>query len=189
VQCAPLAQVVDVLQIPALLCRQTDLIQAAAETGRPLNIKKGQFLSAIEMHQVAKKAQGFGAQVMLCERGNSFGYHLLVNDMRGLCVMAQTGCPVIFDATHSVQKPGALGDKSGGERQFVESLARAAVAVGVSGIFMETHPDPDSALSDGPNMVPLNEIEPLMNTLLALDAVTKKHAYCHFSERSFHRVD
>jgi 2-dehydro-3-deoxyphosphooctonate aldolase (KDO 8-P synthase) len=181
-QCAMAAQGVDILQIPALLCRQTDLIEAAVRTGCPVLIKKGQFLSPAEMSQVVAKARAAGGQrLMVCERGTSFGYNTLVNDMKGLPVLASTGCPVIFDATHSVQKPGALGDKSGGERQFVECLARAAVAVGVAGIFMETHPDPDRALSDGPNMVPLGDMEALLISLKQIDDLSKSLKYVPFS--------
>ncbi|HBC55411.1 MAG TPA: 3-deoxy-8-phosphooctulonate synthase, partial [Alphaproteobacteria bacterium] len=157
--CAAAAQAVDVLQIPAFLCRQTDLLLAAAATGKPVNVKKGQFLAPWDMKNVAQKIIGAGNdQVMLCERGASFGYNTLVSDMRGLPIMAQTGCPVIFDATHSVQQPGGQGTTSGGQREFVPVLARAAVAVGVAGLFMETHPDPDNAPSDGPNMVPLSDM-------------------------------
>ncbi len=181
-QCKEVASVVDVLQIPAFLCRQTDLIQAAAETGKPLNIKKGQFLSPQEMKAVVKKAQAYGNdKVMVCERGVSFGYNTLVNDMRALPIMAETGCPVIFDVTHSVQRPGALGDKSGGERQFTETLARAAIGVGVAGLFIETHPDPECALSDGPNMIPLEFMRGLLSTLKALDDLTKSFPYQSFS--------
>lgn len=184
-QCAPVAEVVDVLQIPAFLCRQTDLIKAAAETGRVLNIKKGQFLAPWDMKAVLEKARTFGAQnVMLCERGASFGYNTLVSDMRSLPQMQAFGAPVIFDATHSVQQPGGLGSASGGQRAFVETLARAAVAVGVAGVFLETHPDPDKALSDGPNMVPLEQVEELLSTLRALDMLTKQRPYADFSFQS-----
>jgi 2-dehydro-3-deoxyphosphooctonate aldolase (KDO 8-P synthase) len=173
-QCAPTAEAVDVLQIPAYLCRQTDLVVAAAETGRPLNIKKGQFLAPWDMANVFAKARDAGNDnVMLCERGASFGYNLLVSDMRALPVLAETGCPVVFDATHSVQQPGGLGGTSGGQREFVPVLARAAVAVGVAAVFMETHRDPDSAPSDGPNMVPLDEMPALLERLVALDRLTK----------------
>ncbi len=169
-----IACVVDVLQTPAFLCRQTNFIQKVARAGRPLNIKKGQFLSPGEMtHVVAKATEVGNRDVMVCERGFAFGYNNLVADMRSLPILARTGCPVIFDATHSVQQPGALGGASGGERQFVAALARAAVAVGVAGVFLETHPDPDRALSDGPNMVPLGEMEALLRTLQALDCVVK----------------
>jgi len=176
-QCKPVAEVVDVLQIPAFLCRQTDLIVAAARTGRALNIKKGQFLAPWDMrHVVAKAAEAGNPDVMACERGVSFGYNTLVSDMRALPVLAEIGCPVIFDATHSVQQPGGQGASSGGERRFVPVLARAAVAVGVAGVFLETHPDPDKASSDGPNMVPLAELEPLLRELLELDAIAKRRA-------------
>lgn len=186
-QCARVADVVDVLQIPALLCRQTDLVVAAASTGCVLNIKKGQFLSPPEMHQVARKATEAGNnRVLLCERGSSFGYNLLVNDMRGLAIMAESGHPVIFDATHSVQRPGGLGDRSGGESCYVEALARAAVGIGIAGIFMETHHEPKNALCDGPNMVPLNFVEGLLETLQCIDRVTKKRAYQGFSLPSFY---
>ncbi len=168
------AAVVDVLQTPAFLCRQTDFIQNVARTMKPVNIKKGQFLSPWEMKNVAEKARAVGnEQIMVCERGASFGYNNLVSDMRSLVVMRDTGCPVVFDATHSVQLPGGQGDKSGGQREFVPALSRAAVAVGVSGVFMETHPDPDKALSDGPNAWPLGQMEPLLKTLIALDRVSK----------------
>ncbi len=173
-QCAATAEVVDVLQIPAFLCRQTNLIVAAAETGRPLNIKKGQFLAPWDMANVVAKAVSAGNEnVMLCERGTSFGYNALVSDMRSLPVLAQTGCPVVFDATHSVQQPGGLGGRSGGQREFVPVLARAAVAVGVAAVFLETHRDPDGAPSDGPNMVPLDEMPGLLDRLVALDRLTK----------------
>lgn len=181
-QCAPLAEVVDVLQIPALLCRQTDLLVAAARTGRAINIKKGQFLSPREMENVIAKCFHEGNQnVLICERGTCFGYNTLINDMKALPILAHLGCPVVFDATHSVQKPGALGDKSGGEREFVEALARAAIAIGVAGLFLETHPDPDRALSDGPNMVPLQYLEPLLRTLQNIDALTKSMHYLPIS--------
>ncbi|HEV7457477.1 MAG TPA: 3-deoxy-8-phosphooctulonate synthase [Roseococcus sp.] len=174
-QCAAVAPVVDVLQIPAFLCRQTDLLLAAAATGRAVNVKKGQFLAPWDMKHVAAKITGAGnPRVLLTERGTSFGYNTLVSDMRGLPVMAEeSGLPVIFDATHSVQQPGGQGGSSGGQRQFVETLARAAVAVGVAGLFIETHEDPDRAPSDGPNMVPLAEFEALITRLQALDAVVK----------------
>jgi 2-dehydro-3-deoxyphosphooctonate aldolase (KDO 8-P synthase) len=169
------AEVVDVLQTPAFLCRQTDFIVKVASAGRPVNIKKGQFLSPWEMKHVVDKARSTGnAQVMACERGASFGYNNLVSDMRSLVVMRDTGCPVVFDATHSVQLPGGAGGKSGGQREFVPALARAAVAVGVAGLFMETHPDPDRALSDGPNSWPLNRMEDLLANLLELDRVVKR---------------
>ena len=173
-QCAPVAEVVDVLQIPAFLCRQTDLLVAAAETGRAVNVKKGQFLAPWDMKNVVAKLTGAGnSRVLTTERGVSFGYNTLVSDMRALPIMAEIGAPVIFDATHSVQQPGGRGGTSGGERRFVETLARAAVAVGVAGVFIETHPDPDNAPSDGPNMVPLKDFERLVATLQAFDAVAK----------------
>ena len=176
-QCAPAAEAVDVLQIPAFLSRQTDLIIAAARTGRALNIKKGQFLAPLDMKNAIAKAVAAGNRnVMACERGVSFGYNTLVSDMRALPVLAEIGCPVVFDATHSVQQPGGQGDSSGGERRFVPVLARAAVAVGVAAVFMETHPDPDKAPSDGPNMVPLGEFEALVADLLAFDALAKGRA-------------
>jgi len=168
------AAVVDVLQTPAFLCRQTDFIQNVAKAGKPVNVKKGQFLSPWEMKHVSDKALETGnTQIMVCERGASFGYNNLVSDMRSLAVMRETGCPVVFDATHSVQLPGGAGGKSGGQREFVPVLSRAAVAVGIAGIFMETHPDPDKALSDGPNAWPLQKMESLLQTLLELDRVTK----------------
>jgi len=168
------ASVVDVLQTPAFLCRQTDFIQNVAKTGKPVNVKKGQFLSPWEMKHVADKALETGnTQIMVCERGASFGYNNLVSDMRSLAVMRETGCPVVFDATHSVQLPGGAGGKSGGQREFVPVLSRAAVAVGIAGIFMETHPDPDKALSDGPNAWPLGKMEALLETLLVLDRAVK----------------
>jgi 2-dehydro-3-deoxyphosphooctonate aldolase (KDO 8-P synthase) len=166
-----------VLQTPAFLCRQTDFIQKVARAGRPVNIKKGQFLSPWDMRNVVNKARAAGNNdIMVCERGASFGYNNLVSDMRSLSVMRETNCPVVFDATHSVQLPGGQGTKSGGQREFVPVLARAAVAVGVAGVFMETHPDPDKALSDGPNAWPLGKMEALLETLQALDAVAKKSA-------------
>ncbi|MBT8048628.1 MAG: 3-deoxy-8-phosphooctulonate synthase [Xanthomonadales bacterium] len=171
------ASVVDVMQTPAFLCRQTNFIQRVAAAGIPVNLKKGQFLSPWEMSNVVEKAKATGnRQIMVCERGVSFGYNNLVSDMRSLAVMRETGCPVVFDATHSVQLPGGQGGSSGGQREFVPVLARAAVAVGVSGLFMETHPNPDQALSDGPNAWPLGQIEELLITLKALDAVSKKNA-------------
>jgi 2-dehydro-3-deoxyphosphooctonate aldolase (KDO 8-P synthase) len=174
-QCAIAAEVVDVLQIPAFLCRQTDLLVAAARTGRAVNVKKGQFLAPWDMKNVADKVTGAGnPDVMVCERGTSFGYNTLVSDMRALPVLAEIGCPVVFDATHSVQQPGGQGTSSGGQRQFVPVLARAAVAVGVAAVFIETHPDPDKAPSDGPNMVPLSQFEALVAELLAFDALAKK---------------
>jgi 2-dehydro-3-deoxyphosphooctonate aldolase (KDO 8-P synthase) len=173
-QCAPVAEVVDVLQIPAFLCRQTDLLLAAAATGRAVNVKKGQFLAPWDMKNVAAKITDAGnPRVILTERGASFGYNTLVSDMRALPIMAHTGHPVVFDATHSVQQPGGQGASSGGQREFVETLARAAVAVGVAGLFIETHPDPDNAPSDGPNMVPLREFEALVARLQAIDALVK----------------
>jgi 2-dehydro-3-deoxyphosphooctonate aldolase (KDO 8-P synthase) len=174
-QCAPVAEVVDVLQIPAFLCRQTDLLVAAAKTGRAVKIKKGQFLAPWDMKNVVAKVVGSGnPNVLVTERGASFGYNTLVVDMRALPTMAAIGCPVIFDATHSVQQPGGQGTSTGGDRRFVAPLARAAVAVGVAGLFIETHQDPDNAPSDGPNMVPLKEFEGLMRDLMALDAVAKR---------------
>jgi 2-dehydro-3-deoxyphosphooctonate aldolase (KDO 8-P synthase) len=176
-QCAPAAEAVDVLQIPAFLSRQTDLIQAAARTGRAVNIKKGQFLAPWDMAHVVGKALAAGnANVLACERGVSFGYNTLVSDMRALPILAEIGCPVVFDATHSVQQPGGAGASSAGERRFVPVLARAAVAVGVAAVFLETHPDPDKAPSDGPNMVPLSAFEPLLAELLELDALVKRQA-------------
>lgn len=173
------AAVVDVLQTPAFLCRQTDFIQAAASAGKPVNIKKGQFLAPWDMKQVVGKArQASGADnIMVCERGASFGYNNLVSDMRSLMVMRETGCPVVFDATHSVQLPGGQGDKSGGQREFVPVLARAAVAAGVSGLFMETHPDPDLALSDGPNAWPLGRMREMLETLIELDNLVKRKGF------------
>jgi 2-dehydro-3-deoxyphosphooctonate aldolase (KDO 8-P synthase) len=172
------AAVVDVLQTPAFLCRQTNFITRVAEAGIPVNIKKGQFLSPWEMGNVVDKAKATGnTHIMVCERGASFGYNNLVSDMRSLAVMRSTGCPVVFDATHSVQLPGGQGSTSGGQREFVPVLARAAVAVGVSGLFMETHPDPDKALSDGPNAWPLGQLEGLLETLKALDQVSKSAPY------------
>jgi 2-dehydro-3-deoxyphosphooctonate aldolase (KDO 8-P synthase) len=174
-QCAPVAEAVDVLQIPALLCRQTDLLVAAAQTGRAINVKKGQFLAPWDMKNVAAKIAASGNdRVLLCERGASFGYNTLVSDMRSLPVMKETGFPVVFDATHSVQQPGGLGTASGGDRRYVPVLARAAVAVGVAGVFMETHQDPDRAPSDGPNMVHLKNLPELLGTLVAFDRIAKK---------------
>jgi len=177
-QCAEAAAAVDVLQIPAFLCRQTDLLLAAAKTGKVVNVKKGQFLAPWDMANVVAKITGAGNRnVLVTERGASFGYNTLVSDMRALPIMARTtGAPVIFDATHSVQQPGGQGTSSGGEREFVPVLARAAVAVGVAGVFIETHPDPDHAPSDGPNMVPLRQFEGLVRTLMSFDEVTKKLA-------------
>jgi 2-dehydro-3-deoxyphosphooctonate aldolase (KDO 8-P synthase) len=174
--------VVDVLQTPAFLCRQTDFIQKVAAAGKPVNIKKGQFLSPWEMRHVTDKALATGnTRIMACERGVSFGYNNLVSDMRSLSVMRDTGCPVVFDATHSVQLPGGAGGKSGGQREFVPVLSRAAMAVGISGIFMETHPDPDKALSDGPNAWPLHKMRALLETLLELDRITKKNGFLEAS--------
>lgn len=169
------ASVVDVLQTPAFLCRQTDFIQAVASSGRPVNIKKGQFLAPWDMKQVVEKAKSASGtdNIMVCERGVSFGYNNLVSDMRSLMVMRDTGCPVVYDATHSVQLPGGQGDRSGGQREFVPVLARAAIAAGISGLFMETHPDPDVALSDGPNAWPLDRMKALLHTLKELDALVK----------------
>jgi 2-dehydro-3-deoxyphosphooctonate aldolase (KDO 8-P synthase) len=173
-QCAPVAEVVDVLQIPAFLCRQTDLLVAAAETGRTVNVKKGQFLAPWDMANVVAKITSAGNRnVLVTERGASFGYNTLVSDMRALPILRKTGAPVIFDATHSVQQPGGQGTASGGEREFIPVLARAAVAVGVSGVFIETHPDPDRAPSDGPNMVPLRDMESLLRLLIEFDRVAK----------------
>ena len=173
-QCAPVAEAVDVLQIPAFLCRQTDLLVAAAQTGKVVNVKKGQFLAPWDMRNVAEKfALSGNDRILLTERGASFGYNTLVTDFRSLPIMAETGYPVVFDATHSVQQPGGQGATSGGQREFVPVLARAAVAVGVAAVFMETHQDPDSAPSDGPNMVPLRELEGLLSQLVAFDKVAK----------------
>jgi 2-dehydro-3-deoxyphosphooctonate aldolase (KDO 8-P synthase) len=173
-QCAAIAEVVDILQIPAFLCRQTDLLIAAAKTGRAVNVKKGQFLAPWDMANVVDKITGAGnPNVLVTERGVSFGYNTLISDMRALPVLARTGAPVIFDATHSVQQPGGRGTSSGGEREFVPVLARAAVAVGVAGVFIETHQDPDRAPSDGPNMMPLKEMEPLLERLMEFDALAK----------------
>jgi 2-dehydro-3-deoxyphosphooctonate aldolase (KDO 8-P synthase) len=173
-QCAPVAEVVDVLQIPAFLCRQTDLLVAAAETGKVVKVKKGQFLAPWDMRNVVAKVVAAGnPNVLVTERGASFGYNTLVSDMRALPIMAETGCPVVFDATHSVQQPGGQGATTGGDRRFVPVLARAAVAVGVAAVFIETHENPDRAPSDGPNMVPLAEFEGLMRDLMAFDALAK----------------
>ena len=174
-QCAPAAEVVDVLQIPAFLCRQTDLLVAAAHTGRAINVKKGQFLAPWDMKNVARKIASSGNEnVILCERGASFGYNTLVSDMRALPIMAETGYPVMFDATHSVQQPGGQGTSSGGQREFVPALARAAVAVGVAAVFIETHQAPDTAPSDGPNMVPLDQMPALLARLKAFDGLAKQ---------------
>lgn len=176
-QCAPAAEAVDVLQIPAFLCRQTDLLLAAGETGRAINVKKGQFLAPWDMQHVAAKIASTGNHnVLLCERGASFGYNTLVTDFRGLPIMASTGYPVVFDATHSVQQPGGQGGSSGGQREFAPVLARAALAVGVAAVFIETHPDPDRAPSDGPNMIPLREMPALIRRLKAFDALAKSVA-------------
>ncbi len=173
-QCAPVAEAVDVLQIPAYLCRQTDLLVAAGETGRAINVKKGQFLAPWDMANVVAKIEGAGNRnVLVCERGASFGYNTLVSDMRALPILARTGCPVVFDATHSVQQPGGQGTTSGGQREFAPVLARAAVAVGVAAVFMETHPDPDKAPSDGPNMIPFNALEGIIQVLMDLDRLAK----------------
>jgi 2-dehydro-3-deoxyphosphooctonate aldolase (KDO 8-P synthase) len=173
-QCAPVGEAVDILQIPAFLCRQTDLLKAAAETGRAVNVKKGQFLAPWDMRQVAGKLEAFSCRkILVCERGASFGYNTLVSDMRSLAYLAATGWPVVFDATHSVQQPGGLGGRSGGQREFVPLLARAAAAIGVAGIFIETHGDPDKAPSDGPNMVPLARMRELLTDLQAFDRLAK----------------
>src|SRR5437868_10028737 len=175
----PAADAVDVLQTPAFLCRQTDFIRAAASAGRPVNIKKGQFLSPQEMKNVVDKAREASGKdnILVCERGFSFGYGNLVSDMRSLAIMRDTGCPVVFDATHSVQLPGGQGTSSGGQREFVPVLARAAVATGIAGLFMETHPNPASARSDGPNAWPLDRMESLLATLIELDAVVKQRGF------------
>ena len=174
-QCAPVAEAVDVLQIPAFLCRQTDLLLAAGETGRAINVKKGQFLAPWDMANVAAKIADTGNHdILLCERGASFGYNTLVSDMRSLPIMAATGYPVVFDATHSVQQPGGQGTSSGGQREFAPVLARAALAVGVAAVFIETHPDPDRAPSDGPNMIPLRQMEALVSRLAAFDRLAKQ---------------
>jgi 2-dehydro-3-deoxyphosphooctonate aldolase (KDO 8-P synthase) len=178
------AAVVDVLQTPAFLCRQTDFIVACAQSGKPVNIKKGQFLAPHDMLQVvnkAKEANGGADNIMVCERGASFGYNTLVSDMRGLATMRETNCPVVFDATHSVQQPGGQGDKSGGQREHVPVLARAAVASGIAGVFMETHPDPSRALSDGPNAWPLNKMEDLLHVLVDIDNLVKKAGFAELS--------
>ena len=173
-QCADISEVVDVLQIPAFLCRQTDLLVAAARTGKPVNIKKGQFLAPWDMKHVLAKVTGSGnLNVLVTERGVSFGYNTLVSDMRSLPILAQTGCPVVYDATHSVQQPGGQGTSSGGQREFVPVLARAAMAIGVAAVFMETHQDPDTAPSDGPNMVPLAQLPAILETLVEIDRIAK----------------
>lgn len=182
-QVKAVAAVVDVLQTPAFLCRQTDFIEACAASGKPVNIKKGQFLAPHDMLQVVNKARhaarqaGVAEDIMVCERGVSFGYNNLVSDMRSLAIMRETACPVVFDATHSVQLPGGQGTSSGGQREFVPVLARAAVAAGIAGLFMETHPDPSKALSDGPNAVPLGQMKSLLTTLIELDRVVKKNGF------------
>jgi 2-dehydro-3-deoxyphosphooctonate aldolase (KDO 8-P synthase) len=187
-QVAPVSAVVDVLQTPAFLCRQTDFIRAVAASGKPVNIKKGQFLAPQDMRNVAEKARaaaiesgGDGDTIMVCERGASFGYNNLVSDMRSLAIMRETGCPVVFDATHSVQLPGGQGTSSGGQREFVPVLARAVVATGVAGLFMETHPDPARALSDGPNAWPLPRLAELLATLVELDALVKRRGFAEQS--------
>ncbi len=173
-QCAVVAEAVDVLQIPAFLCRQTELLLAAGRTGRPINVKKGQFLAPWDMVNVVEKIESTGNEnILVCERGASFGYNTLVSDMRALPILAATGCPVVFDATHSVQQPGGQGTKSGGQREFAPVLARAAVAVGVAAVFMETHQDPDKAPSDGPNMIPIKQLPEIVETLLEIDRVAK----------------
>lgn len=175
-QCTEIAHAVDILQIPAFLCRQTDLLKAAAETGRIINIKKGQFLAPWDMNNVVAKMESFGNDnIMLCERGASFGYNTLVSDMRSLSIMAKTGYPVIFDATHSVQQPGGQGASTGGQREFAPILARAAIAIGIAGVFIETHQDPDTAPSDGPNMINLNEMTKVLTELKAFDEVAKEN--------------
>ncbi len=182
-QIQSVAQAVDVLQTPAFLCRQTDFIHACAASGKPVNIKKGQFLAPHDMLQVVTKARaaaqaaGVAEALMVCERGASFGYNNLVSDMRSLAIMRETGCPVVFDATHSVQLPGGQGTSSGGQREFVPVLARAAVAAGVSGLFMETHPNPSKAMSDGPNAVPLHTMKDLLTTLISLDTIVKQAGF------------
>jgi 2-dehydro-3-deoxyphosphooctonate aldolase (KDO 8-P synthase) len=182
---AEVAAVVDVLQTPAFLCRQTNFVQNVARQGKPVNIKKGQFLAPWDMHRVVAKAREVGNdQILVCERGVSFGYNNLVSDMRALAVMRATDCPVVFDATHSVQLPGGQGERSGGQREFVPVLARAAVAAGVSGIFMETHPDPDRALSDGPNAWPLGRMEALLETLKQIDTVVKARGFLEQSVKA-----
>jgi len=177
-QCALAAQAVDVLQIPAFLCRQTDLLIAAGKTGKAVNVKKGQFMAPWDMKNVVAKIASTGNdKTLLCERGTSFGYNTLVNDMRALPILAQTGCPVVFDATHSVQQPGGKGDRTGGEREYAPILARAAIAVGVAAVFIETHENPDQAPSDGPNMIPLHDMPALLSWLKELDDMTKSHQY------------
>ena len=174
-QCAPVAEVVDILQIPAFLCRQTDLLLAAGKTGRPINVKKGQFLAPEDMGNIVTKIASTGNdKVMLCDRGTSFGYHTLITDMRGFPIMAETGCPVVYDVTHSVQQPGGQGDRAGGQRQYVPALARAAVSVGIAALFIETHPDPDHAPCDGPSMTPFKALPALIETLIEFDRLAKK---------------
>jgi len=176
-QCKPVAEVVDIIQIPAFLCRQTDLLVAAAKAGKPVNVKKGQFMAPWDMKNPLEKITSAGnPNVILCERGASFGYNTLVSDMRALPIMASFGCPVMFDATHSVQQPGGLGNRSGGQREFVPTLARAAIAVGIACLFMETHQDPDHAASDGPNMIKLKDLPSLLSELMDIDRIAKKRA-------------
>ena len=174
-QCAPVAEVVDILQIPAFLCRQTDLLLAAGNTGRPINVKKGQFLAPEDMGNIVTKIASTGNdKVMLCDRGTSFGYHTLITDMRSFPIMAETGCPVVYDVTHSVQQPGGKGDRAGGQRQFVPALARAAAAVGIAALFIETHPDPENAPCDGPSMTPFKDLPALIERVLEFDRLAKK---------------
>jgi len=176
-QCARVAEIVDILQIPAFLCRQTDLLLAAGKTGRPINVKKGQFLAPEDMANIVTKIASTGNdKVMLCERGVSFGYHTLLTDMRAFPIMAETGCPVVYDVTHSVQQPGSRGDRAGGQRQFVPALARAAVAVGIAALFIETHPDPDHAPCDGPSMTPFRDLPGIIETLVEFDRLAKKRS-------------
>jgi 2-dehydro-3-deoxyphosphooctonate aldolase (KDO 8-P synthase) len=189
-QCAPVAEVVDILQIPAFLCRQTDLLLAAGETGKPINIKKGQFLAPWDMKNAAAKIASTGnEQILLCERGTSFGYNTLVVDMRALPIMARTGYPVVFDATHAVAQPGGLGDRSGGEREFAPVLARAAAAVGVAAMFIEAHPNPDQAPCEGPTMLPLKSIPAILEQLIAFDRLAKAHPRTAGDLRSEHDRD
>ncbi len=188
-QCRPVAEAVDILQIPAFLCRQTDLLAAAAATGAAIHVKKGQFLAPWDMAQVATKLERFGAgRILLGERGTSFGYNTLVSDFRGLPQMAATGWPVVFDATHSVQQPGGLGGSSGGQREFVPVLARAALAIGVAALFIETHQDPDRAPSDGPNMLPLAALPALLDVLIAFDRLAKRHPLAALRPLAAHRL-
>jgi 2-dehydro-3-deoxyphosphooctonate aldolase (KDO 8-P synthase) len=185
-QCNPVGDVVDIIQIPALLCRQTDLIVAASATGKIVNIKKGQFLSPSEMKNVVVKAKSGGNNnILICERGTLFGYQNLVNDMKGIPVMAGFGCPIIFDGTHSVQSPGSLGGKSGGDRTLVESLCRAAVGIGVAGLFIETHINPEESLSDGPNMIPISDLEQFIKNIQKIDAISKNTPYLEMSKSPF----